>query len=88
MSGDSNEVTVTVVDQAGTPLANSVQTTPGEPRTAPDHGNRWWARGSEDGLPEGVLRKIGPAMTGTITAVAIAAGSTWPASSARPCTCR
>ncbi|HET9656583.1 MAG TPA: DUF2637 domain-containing protein [Kineosporiaceae bacterium] len=73
MSGDSKEVTVTVLTESDALLANSVQTSPGQPRTAPDHGNRWWARDSEDGLPEGVLRKIGPAMAGTITAVAVAA---------------
>ena len=68
-----DEVTVTVMAESG-PLTNTVQTSPGQPRTAPAHGDRWWsAGGSENDLPEGVLRKIGPAMAGTITAVAVAA---------------
>jgi hypothetical protein len=72
-----DEVTVTVLAESGAPLDNTVRTIrahTGQSGTAPNHGDRWWTTsGSEGDLPEGVLRKIGPAMAGTITAVAVAA---------------
>lgn len=73
MSQDHGEVAVTVLAESGPPLTHTVPVSPGQPRAADNHGDRWWARGGEDHLPEGVLRKIGPAMAATITAVAVAA---------------